>query len=148
MTNMIKQHQNAGERLHQNSVFAKRIDIATVAFMAALPVSTVTAGMVYLWDDPNPLWVRVTGAFIAGMIVAWPGVSVIASIGRALTDRLAPTWVIDSSKPHVVTINGTVPYMQWDAARSAMLKARSGYMLCDDALPQFGCILAAVPRSQ
>lgn len=144
----MKKPETALERLHRNKVVARRIDYCIAVCMVATPGVTGSAGIAHLWADPSPLWTKGIGAFIAGMIIAYPAVKVLASVGRLATARFAPSWVVDSSDPSVVRIVGSVALDQWASAKSALLHARPGYSICDDAARRFGCTLAAIPRSQ
>lgn len=90
---MITGIQTTEQRLGRNKILAKRLDVATAACMVALPLVTFSFGMAHLWDDEGPMWVKVAGAFIAGMIVAYPGIKVIGAIGSRLMDKYAPTWI-------------------------------------------------------
>lgn len=141
-------YQTAEQRLLRNEVLAKHLDLLVCAVMLAIPVATISAGFIHLWGDPRPVWVRAAGAFIAGMVLAYPGVKLVALLGRSAAAKLAPTWVVDASEPHVVIIKGAVPYTQWDAARSAVLKARPGYAISDDARREYGGVLVAIPCKQ
>lgn len=141
------QFHTADERLRRNHLVAKRLDLAIVICMVFVLVTSICLLLILLWNDPRPLWVKII-VFGVGSLTGYSVAMAISSLGGLASGKLAPTWIVDISDPRVVKIKGVVPIMEFQAAESAMLKARPDYTLCDDALRRFGCAMAAVPREQ
>lgn len=83
--------QSAEQRLNQNKVVAKRLEMTTAVCMITFPFLTFGINLIALSDSSSPLLAKVAAASIVGVIEAWLGVQVLAELGRKAVEKWAPT---------------------------------------------------------
>lgn len=88
---MSNARQSAEQRLNQNEVVAKSLEMTTAVCMVTLPILTIGINLNALSDSSPPLLAKVVAASIVGMIEAWLGVQVLAELGRKAVEKWAPT---------------------------------------------------------
>ena len=70
-------------------------------------------------------------------------------VERFVTRRIAPSFVIDTSRPNVLLLHGSIYLNNKDRAVEKLLRTRPGYVLSEEEgiERQYKCSLVAVPSS-
>lgn len=117
---------------------------AVVAFL-----SPVIAGLIWVWLSQ---WTETDGGGLVGLIIVACGACIWLVVIRILyshiTQRFAPSYIIDDSDPTIVRLYGAVRMDGTDGAAQQLLRVRPGLRLGDgDTYAKYGCTLAAVPMT-